>query len=47
MNSITGAEQFEPETIFEKDIDGIKADHMKNIPYLDRNISSISSNKHY
>ena len=33
--------KFEPETTIEKKFDEIKADHTKNINYLDQNISAI------
>ena len=40
-------EKFEPKTKFEKNIDEIKADHMKIITSIDMNISAIVSKKTY
>ena len=41
----TKAEKFEPETTIENKIDEIKADHMKNIDFVDMKISAITSTK--
>ena len=38
------ATKFEPETAFENNIDEIKYGHMKIIIFLEKNISSITSN---
>ena len=45
MNSISEAEKFEPENKFKKNVDEIKADHMKSITSLDMNLSAITSKK--
>ena len=47
MNRKIEAEKFELETTFEKNIDDIKAYHMKCIAYIGMNISAITSNKPY
>ena len=47
MNSRIEATKFEPETTFEKNIDDIKADHVKSITSLNMNLLAITSNKTY
>ena len=45
MNRRIEVTNFEPETIFDKNIDEIKAGHTKTINSLDMNILDITSNK--
>ena len=47
MNSIIEVSKFEPEPAFEKTINEIKANNLKNITAIDMNLSAITLNKPY